>query len=126
MNWKTLVEKKNAKTFVLPSGWDSREEVARQLECSPDRVDDHLRPALTAGDVVKKQFKVWHVEQKRLVFVQAYQETPRDKKPAAAVSEFDAVRASELKKAGKSYREIGQALGGISGEAVRSKLRRVG
>ncbi len=123
MNWKSYVEKKNAKTFVLPEGWDSREDVATQLDCSTDKVDDHLRPALKSGEVIKQQFKVWNDEQKRLVFITAYREASKDR--PITTSEFDAARAKALKADGKSYAEIG-ALLGLTGDAVRGKLRRTG
>lgn len=117
MDWKKLVEKKNAETFVLPEGWDSREVVAEQLECSPDKVDDHLRPALKSGEVMKNTFKVWDDRLKRNVMTVAYSKAPE--------SEFDLARAQALKAEGKSYAEIGAAMG-MSGDAVRGKLRRTG
>jgi DNA-binding CsgD family transcriptional regulator len=124
-NWKLFVEKKNAKTFVLPDGWDSRDEVAQQLDCSTDKVDDHLRPALKSGEVIKQQFKVWDDGQKRLVFVVAYREASKEKAVAIPASEFDLARAQAMKTAGKSYAEIGAALG-TTKDAVRNKLRRAG
>lgn len=118
MNWRTFVEKKNAKTFVLPSGWDSRDKIAEQLECSPDRVDDHLRPAIKSGEVERQQFPVWDSQLKRKVLVTAYRET----KAMSAPTEFDIARAQSMKKNGKSYAEIGAEFG-ISSVAVRRRLR---
>lgn len=59
MNWKKLVNNTNASTYAWPEGWDTREQVAEQLECSPDRVREVLAPALRAGAVETKDFKVW-------------------------------------------------------------------
>lgn len=117
MNWKTYAEKKNAETYVLPHGWDSRDAVANQLECSPDKVDDHLRPGLKAGEIQKQQFRVWEPALKRLVMVTAYAkaDTKRDDEPI--------VRAKQLKAEGKTYAEIGAAMG-RSGDSVRAMLRR--
>lgn len=123
MNWKSFVEKKNAKLFVLPSGWDSRDTIAEQLECSPDRVDDHLRPALKSGEIERQQFPVWDGTLKRKVMVTAYRQASAA--PAAAPSEFDLARAQALKKEGKSYAQIGAVLG-LSGDQVRGRMRRVG
>ncbi len=120
MNWKSYVEKKNANTYVLPEGWDSRDTVSAQLDCSPDKVDDHLRPALKSGEVMKQQFRVWNEEQKRLVFVTAYREASKK----TAESDFNLERAKQLKAEGKSYAEIGAELG-VSGDSARGKLRRV-
>jgi DNA-binding CsgD family transcriptional regulator len=121
MNWKTYVEKKNAKIYVLPSGWDSKDSIAEQLECSPDKVRDHLRPALASGEVEEKQFKVWNADLGRCILVTAYREAQKE----VTASEFDLARAQAMKKDGKSYAEIGAAVG-MTGEAVRAKLRRAG
>jgi DNA-binding CsgD family transcriptional regulator len=119
MNWKTYVEKKNAKIYVLPAGWDSKDTIAEQLECSPDKVRDHLRPALASGEVEEKQFKVWNADLGRCVLVTAYREAQKE----IAAAEFDLARAKSMQAAGSTYAEIGATLG-MSGEAVRAKLRR--
>ena len=121
MDWKKLVEKKNAKTYVLPSGWDSRETVAAQLDCSPDKVDDHLRPALKSGEVIKQSFKVWEPVTKRLVFVVAYSAAPKTEGAVDLTLE----RAKTLKAEGKTYAQIGADLG-MSGDKARGILRRAG
>jgi hypothetical protein len=59
MNWKHLLNKTNASTYKWPEGWDTREEVAAQLECSPDRVREVLAPAIRGGSVEAKEFKIW-------------------------------------------------------------------
>ena len=118
-NWKTLAEKENAKTYVLPAGWDSRDTVAVQLDCSPEKVDDYLRPALKSGKVVKQQHRVWDNVQKRCVMVIAYHDSSKDAAPA----NDDVAKMATLKKAGKTYSEIGKALG-CSGDKVRGLLRR--
>lgn len=117
-NWKTLVEKQNAETFVLPEGWDSRENIADQLECSPDKVDDNLRPGLKSGRIIKQPFKVWNTTLKRNVLVIAYHDTEQD-----GANDTDVARMKSLKSEGKSYAEIGKAVG-RSGGAVRGILRR--
>lgn len=123
MNWKTYVEKKNAKTYVLPPGCDSRETVAAQLDCSPDKVDDHLRPALKSGEVIKQQYKVWDGTQKRLVFVTTYRVAEKVVSKAADSGDPAIKTIQKMKADGKSYAEIGAAIG-KSGPAVRALLRR--
>lgn len=81
MNWKTYVEKQNEKTYTLPAGWDARDKVAEALECSPERVDEHLRPGLKSGEIEKQQFRVWDSTLKRIVVVIAYRKSD---KPAPA------------------------------------------
>jgi hypothetical protein len=71
-NWKTFVNKDSAKRFVLPPGWDSREVIADQLECSPDRVREVLAPAIRSGEVEVKQFPVWDAKLGRKVMVTAF------------------------------------------------------
>ena len=76
-NWKSLVESQNAKTFVLPEGWDSREKIAEQLGCSPERVREHLAPAIRARTVEMKQFIVWDNDTKAKVKMTAYRKLPQ-------------------------------------------------
>lgn len=118
MNWKTYVEKKNATTFVLPVGWDSRDDIAEQLECSPDKVDDHLRPSLKSGDVEKSIFPVWDRVLKRLVRVVAYRETKTGNAPAQP----DLQTMLEMRKKKKTWAEIA-ALFGITPNAARHRCR---
>lgn len=72
MNWKSLVEAQNRKTYVLPLGWDSRDKVAEQLECSVDNVRVLLAPAIRAKAVEVQQFPVWDDIIKKVVRITAY------------------------------------------------------
>lgn len=81
-NWKAIVEKKNAEVYKLPAGWDSKETVAKALECSPERVREVLRPAINARDIEVKDFPVWDRINKRVVRVTAFREV--EKKVARA------------------------------------------
>lgn len=119
-NWLALTEKENAKAYVLPKGWDSRDDVAAQLDCSPEKVDDHLRPALKSGKVTKQQFRVWDSRLKRTVMTIAYSE----ESAVSPVSADDLLpKMQALKKAGKTYAEIGDAVG-LSRSTVEHKLRK--
>ena len=75
MNFKRIVENSNAKLYVLPEGWTPRDKVAEQLECSPDRVGQHLAPAIKEGTIETKIFPVWDKLTKRVIRVTAYRET---------------------------------------------------
>lgn len=70
--WKSLVESQNAKTYVLPVGWESRTRVAEDLECSEERVRILLAPAIKNGTVETDSFVVWDAATKRLNRVTAY------------------------------------------------------
>lgn len=124
MNWKNYVEKKNAKTYVIPAGWDSRDTIAEQLECSPEKVDDHLRPSLRGGEVVKDTFRVWDDQLKRVVAVVAYREADKVKAPEAVLDgQVNAAIINSLKKSGLSWPAIGKKLG-ISADRARGVSRR--
>lgn len=72
MNWKQLVEAQNKKTYVLPAGWDSRDKIAEQLECSVDNVRILLGPAIRNKTVEVQQFPIWDDITKKVIRVTAY------------------------------------------------------
>lgn len=75
MNWKTYVEKQNEQKYVLPEGWDSREKVANEIGCSPERVNEQLRPGINSREVEVKIFPVWDKQAKRIIRTTAYHRT---------------------------------------------------
>jgi hypothetical protein len=76
MNWKNHVAKTNARTYVLPVGWDSREKVAEELECNPDRVRIMLAPGVKSGEIECAVFPVWDTITRRIVRTTAYRTKP--------------------------------------------------
>jgi hypothetical protein len=133
-NWKSLVEKQNASTFVLPDGWDSKADIALQLECSEEKVDDYLRPALKSGKVLKQVCRVWDAQLKRVLTTVAYHDTAKDgkpdklpdkapDKPAPQFTRDTLAEVQALKDQHFTWREIGQKLG-ITSEAARSIYRK--
>jgi hypothetical protein len=80
VNWKSLVEAQNKKTYVLPQGWDSRDKVAEQLECNVDNVRVLLGPAIRNKTVEVQQFPVWDDVTKKVVRVTAYRRRVTDAK----------------------------------------------
>jgi hypothetical protein len=89
-NWKSILEKQNAAAYAWPKGWSSRDDVADQLECSPERVASLLAPGIRAGSVERQDFTVWDAKLKRLVRLTGYRET--DKAAPAAVAAPQKVR----------------------------------
>jgi hypothetical protein len=88
VNWNALVEAQNRKTYVLPLGWDSRDAIAEQLECSPDRVRVLLGPALRAKTVETSVFPVWDEVTKKVIRITAYRKRPTGapaKSPSSAL-----------------------------------------
>lgn len=137
MNWKNYVAAQNAKTFVLPAGWDSREQIAEQLGCSPEKVREHLQPGIAAREIESRQFAVWDAELGRKIAVTAYrksgkleQATPEHgivkashgKRPGTWSAEEQAT-ARKLHKEGQTHRQIGAQIG-RSREAVRLWLNK--
>jgi hypothetical protein len=89
-NWKSILEKQNAAAYAWPRGWSSRDDVAEQLECSPERVASLLAPGIRAGTVERQDFTVWDNKLKRLVRITGYRELGKNETPAAADSKkFD-------------------------------------
>ncbi len=80
MNWKSLVEAQNKKTYVLPQGWDSRDKVAEQLECNVDNVRVLLGPAIRNKTVEVQQFPVWDDVTKKVIRITAYRRRITDAK----------------------------------------------
>ena len=81
-NWKTILEKQNATAYAWPKGWSSRDDVADQLECSPERVAGLLAPGIRAGAIERQDFTVWDAKLKRLVRLTGYRETGKSEAPA--------------------------------------------
>lgn len=71
-NWKSFVETSQAKQFVLPDGWDTRETIAEQLGCSPDNVRRLLAAPIKAGVVEFKQLPLWDKTLKKVRSVACY------------------------------------------------------
>jgi hypothetical protein len=74
-NWKKIHSKILCKAHQPPEGWDSRDYVASQLQCSPDKVSQILSPGIKSGDVEVKMFAVWDKNLKRVVQKTFYRET---------------------------------------------------
>lgn len=68
------MEKQQAKLYVLPDGWDSKQKVAEQLECSEGNVNRLLAPAIKDKSVEVKAFAVFDPITKKLMRVTAYKQ----------------------------------------------------
>ncbi len=71
-NWKSFVETTQAKAYVLPEGWDTRETIADQLACSSDNVRKLLAPAIKTGVVEFKQMPIWDKVTRKVKSVACY------------------------------------------------------
>ena len=71
-NWNRTVNEINRKKYVIPPGWDTREQVAESLQCAPDKVADLLKPGIQSGDIEKQEFPIWDDGRRMTVRVACY------------------------------------------------------
>ena len=74
--WQNIVEKQNTKHYSIPKGWDTRDQVAEDLECSPERVTQILAPGIRSGAIQTQKFSVWDPVLKRVNVVTCFREAP--------------------------------------------------
>jgi hypothetical protein len=106
MKWKKLVNKQNQKHFAWPEGWDTAEQIAEQLECSPERVREHLSPSIKAGEVECKQHTIWDAETGRKITKAGFRVVGSTPTPRGTTSTRVAVGANVQRKR-SSNKEIG-------------------
>lgn len=70
--WNKIVSDHNRRAYKWPSGWSTREEIAEELECSPERVQEILAPAIRAGEVERAQHPIWDEATRRKIMVTGY------------------------------------------------------
>jgi len=58
-NWLKAINDINKSRYIIPEGWDTKEQVAEKMQCSPDRVADLLKPGIQSGDFERQEFSVW-------------------------------------------------------------------
>lgn len=75
MSYRNIVEKINRDKYSIPSGWDTREKVAEELECSVERVTEILSDAIKAGMIETAKFPVWNPATRQKVMVTCYRKT---------------------------------------------------
>jgi hypothetical protein len=96
MDWKTFVETDQAKTYVLPRGWDTRAYIAEQMSCSEARVRLFLSAAVRRGDLQMEVHPVWDEKLKRVIRITAYRKTPRTAPKVDVEFEKDLARARRM------------------------------
>lgn len=71
-NWNKAVNEINRKRYMIPKGWDSRDVVAEQLGCPPERVGELLRAGIQSGEIERQEFPVWDEAKKTTVKILCY------------------------------------------------------
>ena len=125
MDWKTLVSKQNAKTYVLPPGWQKRDDVAEELGCAPERVNENLRLCIANRTAEKKDFIVWDAQLGQKVRVTAYRMVSGEAQANASSAWTDEQMktAKKMLKAGATLRQVGDKIG-RSRDAVKAWVKR--
>lgn len=109
MNWKTTVAKLNAKHYAFPAGWDTRDAIAEQLECSTDRVDTLLGPGLKSGEIEKQQFPVWDARLGRKVLVWGYRQRSAEAQAKTAPAQKDDVIDEAIRRTARNHPDFSPA-----------------
>lgn len=76
-NWNKIVEDHNKKQYKWPDGWDTKETIAEQLDCTPRQVTEHLASAIRSGEVEKKLISYWDDKAKRKTSAYGYRPVPK-------------------------------------------------
>jgi hypothetical protein len=95
-DWKKAVNEINRKRYQIPAGWDTREQVAEKLECSPDRVADLLKPGIQSGEFERQDFSVWDDTRRLACRVTCYRLRPEGTKGQLVATEGQGIRAKVL------------------------------
>lgn len=74
MNWQKAIDKINIEKFRIPAGWDTKEKIAEELQCSPDRVHDLLKVGLASGAFESQEFPVWDAKRRMTVRMRCYRQ----------------------------------------------------
>lgn len=71
--WKALVVKHKAKSVKpIPDGWLTRAQVAEKIGCAESRVNENLRSAIKAKDVLMDKFPIWDAIEGKVASIQCY------------------------------------------------------
>jgi hypothetical protein len=85
-NWKATINVINRERFKIPEGWDTKEDVAKSLQCDPDRVADILKPGIAAGEIERAEFPTWDESRRMTVRVVCYRVKPPESKATSKKS----------------------------------------
>jgi hypothetical protein len=127
-NWTKTVNEINRKRYVIPDGWETRDEVAASLQCDPDKVGDMLKPGIQSGDIERSEFPIWDDKRRMTIRVVCYRlagEKPPPKPSARSTTLEDRIRAAIERYPDRTNREIAKSINAARScdvEAVRATL----
>ena len=101
MNWQKAIDKINIEKYRVPAGWDTKEKIAIELQCAPERVHDLLRGGLASGVFEAQEFPVWDAKRRMTIRVKCYRQRQESDGPLAKPQNNDL--ESKIKKAIKRH-----------------------
>ena len=88
-NWNRIIGDHNKKAYKWPDGWDTKETIAEQLDCTTRQVAEHLAGAIKSGDVEKRLITYWDDRAKRKATAYGYRpilkSAPKPKELSATI-----------------------------------------
>lgn len=96
-NWLKTVSTINQQRYIVPEGWDTRDQVAESLQCDPSKVADLLKPGIEAGEIERQQFSVWDANRRMAVPTVCYR-IKSEKSPAKFSTDLDEKIASSIRR----------------------------
>lgn len=127
-NWLKKVNDINKKRFVIPEGWETRDQVAESLQCDPSKVSDLLKPGVESGEIERQMFPVWDAGRRMAVSTVCYRLAGATAKAPqkAATSDLDSrIAASIARNPSYTNAQIAKSFRGVSAgqvAAVRAGL----
>jgi hypothetical protein len=133
-NWNKTVTEINRKRYVIPEGWDTREVVAEQLQCAPDKVADLLKPGLSSGEIERQTFSVWDESRRMAIPTVCYRvaspkqpgKGPVEQIPGKPSGHIERVQRAILKYPGLSDYEVSRKLSRSSAAEVAAVRKEMG
>ena len=133
-NWTKAISKINKARYMIPSGWDTKEQVAESLQCAPTRVAELLKPGLASGDVERQEFLTWDADRNHTARVACYRvienpaakDKPKSVSRPSPVSKLDRIKAAIKKWPGASNYSVARHLSNTTAAevaAARSQLK---
>lgn len=97
-NWKQTVSEINRKRYVIPAGWETRDQVAESLQCDPAKVGDLLKPGIQSGDIERQAFQVWDEGRRMAISVPCYRIAGKAAPEAGELSPADERIAASIRR----------------------------
>jgi hypothetical protein len=117
MKWQKAIDKINAEKYCIPHGWDTKEHIAEELQCSPERVHDMLKSGVSAGAFEAQDFPVWDAKRRMTTRVRCYRQ--KDETNVDSSLE-DRIKASLARNPNKTNYQIKNNIRGATIAMVES------